>query len=165
MLQAIISRAQKSVDSLVSKYVARFVVAVPFLVAAGFGTAAASIKLTELYGSLHAYTMLAFAFAALGTFAAGFIALASPSPQPDAAEEAKAEPAAAMDAPSNGLPNAEIMLTALGALGPSAFATLLRMLARNLPLVAGILVLGYLLLSEAAERDRGQPAPTPTPAE
>ena len=155
MFQTIIARAQRSVDSLARKYVLRLVAAVPFVIAAGFGTAAAAIKLTELYGHLTAYSMLAIGFAILGLLALAAIGLVSQTPEEAAVEEvqATAEPMAA----TTELPTAKLALTALGALGPAGLTKILGLLTRNLPLVAGALVLAYLMLTEAAERDRAAP--------
>ena len=66
MFQEIANRAQRAIDTLVSKYVTRLAVAVPFVVALGFGTAAASVKLTEMYGSMLANALLAGVFATFG---------------------------------------------------------------------------------------------------
>lgn len=154
MFQEIIHRAQQSIDSLVNKYVSRLVVAVPFLVAAGFGTAAASNKLSEVYGSTGSHTIMAIAFAVLGSIAAAVIAAGPRSTYEAPIEREEPAPATAeAPGPQSGI-SADLALTALGALGPSTLTSILRNLARNLPLVIGVVIVGYLLFSEPTPRER-----------
>jgi hypothetical protein len=156
MFQSLINRAQRSIDTLVSRYVARAAVAVPFIVAMGFGTAAASVKLTQVYGNLTAYTILAAAFAGIGLIAAAGIAF-SGSGEPASSDEPEAEEAAQSDTESNlesAIDPATVM-SALTTVGPVALPHVLRLLARNLPLVLGLLVLAYLLFADAGKE---QPA-------
>ena len=147
MFQEIANRAQRAIDTLVSKYVTRLAVAVPFVVALGFGTAAASVKLTEMYGSMLANALLAGVFATFGLVTAAAIAVRQPSPELSAEPDAAVahEPASEQTGAAPLLPNADVILAAVGAIGPSALPLLLRLLVRNLPLVLGIIVLAYLL--------------------
>lgn len=165
MIQALVERIQGALDAVAAKFVTRFIVAIPFVLAAGFGTAAADTKLTEIYGPVTAHAILACVFAVIGLIAALIIAASSrasdigvgteaPEPTP---EEEKASAAA-------GVPNMELALAALGTLGPTALTSLLRSLVRNLPLTIGIAVLSYLLIEESIERDRSFGA-KPEPAE
>ncbi len=150
MFQEIANRAQRAVDTLVSKYVTRLAVAVPFVVALGFGTAAASVKLTEMYGSILANAVLAGVFATIGLVTTAAIAVSQPTPEP-VAEPLGAvahEPPPQQSGNEPLLANADAMLAAIGALGPTALPLLLRLLVRNLPLVVGVLVLAYLLFSD-----------------
>ncbi len=155
MFEGLVTRAQRSVDSLVSKYVTRLVVAVPFLVALGFGTAAASVKLTEDYGSTAAHAIMAASFAGLGLIAAVVIAFSGPTtPQASTAESESAAQAAASDAqPTASALTPELVLTALGAAGPAAISPLIRLVVRNLPVVLLALILGYILFSERKAGD------------
>lgn len=157
MFQSLVNRAQRSVDSLVSKYVARAAVAVPFIVAMGFGTAAASVKLTAEYGSMTAYTILAVAFSAIGLVAAVAIALSSSQPAATADAGAQQTAAAASEQASDARePSFPIdpatVLSMLATVGPALTPPLLRLLARNLPLVMGLAVLAYLLFADAGKR-------------
>lgn len=86
MFEGLVTRAQRSVETLVSKYVTRFAVAVPFIAALGFGTAAASGKLTELYGNTAAHAMMAASFAGFGLLAAIAIAMNGSRDLPASAE-------------------------------------------------------------------------------
>lgn len=149
MFQEIANRAQRAVDTLVSKYLTRLAVAVPFVVALGFGTAAASVKLTEMYGSILANAILAGVFATFGLVIAAVITVGQPELTMEPvgpAHEPVAPPQSGNEPPL--LANADAMLAALGAIGPTALPLLLRLLVRNLPLVLGVLVLAYLLFSD-----------------
>ena len=151
MLEGLVTRAQRSVDTLVSKYVTRLAVAVPFLVALGFGTAAASVKLTEEYGSTGAHAILACAFVGVGLAAALAIAMSGAAPvtvssanAASKADEAKTEVAG----DTAGSLTPELLLTALGAVGPATLMPLIRLLVKNLPVVLLAIILGYVLFSE-----------------
>ncbi len=163
MMQEIANRAQSVVETLVNKYVTRLAMAVPFVIALGFGTAAASVRLTEMYGSLSANTILAGAFAGFGLLATAAIAIrqagaetTNPGAQPHEKEAASyAGPEAGNEAL---LPNPDVVLAAIGAIGPTALPMLIRLILRNLPLLVGVLVLGYLLFSDAAKSERMTPS-------
>ena len=148
MLQAIVDRAQRSVDTLVSKYVTRAAVAVPFVIAIGFGTAAATVKLTEEFGSLTAYAILAAAFGAVGLAAAAAIAMSGPNPVASTEPVGEAK-AAVDDAGKKASIDPEMILAAIGAVGPAALPAIARLLVKNLPLVFGLVVIAYLLLSKS----------------
>jgi hypothetical protein len=150
MFEGLVTRAQRSVDTLVSKYVTRLIVAVPFLVAFGFGTAAASVKLTAEYGSTVAHAIMAATFAGLGLVAAITIALSGSRAAPASPEQAgstQQEAATGVEQKEGGL-TPELLLTVLGAVGPAAISPLFRLVVRNLPVVLLALLLGYVLFSE-----------------
>lgn len=156
MLEGLVTRAQRSVDTLISKYVTRLAVAVPFVVALGFGTAAASVKLTEQYGSTGAHAILAGAFAGLGLMAVLAIAMsgAATNAAPDSsAENSKSDASANATAESEGSLTPEFLLTVLGAVGPAALPPILRLVFRNLPVVLLAVILGYVLFSERKSSD------------
>lgn len=164
MFQSLVNRAQRSVDSLISKYVARVAVAVPFLIAMGFGTAAAAVKLTAEYGSMTAYTILAGAFSAIGLVAA--VAIAMLAPQPASSEATPEQAAAAQNSEAaevEGGPELPVdpamVLSMLATLGPALTPYLLRMLARNLPLLTGLAIVAYLLFADAGKSEATADAP------
>ena len=59
MFRGLINDAKSAAGAMIAKYLARASVAVPFLVALGFGTAALAVMLVERFGSAYAYLMLA----------------------------------------------------------------------------------------------------------
>ena len=72
MFDRIFRRAERKIDSVVSKYVRRAIVAVPLLIASLFATAAISVKVVEVYGPVNGYAMMAGGFAALAAVIALF---------------------------------------------------------------------------------------------
>lgn len=165
MLEGLVTRAQRSLDTLVSKYVTRLAVAVPFVIAVGFGTAAASVKLTELYGNMLAHAVLAGAFVTVGLLAAGLIAFSQSSTAVDGLGNASSATvglsvADAEATPVAGVTDADpaLLLTAFSAIAPAALPAFIRMLVRNLPLVLGVAVLAYLLFAEARKTEPGAAA-------
>ena len=155
MFDGLVTRAQRSVDTLVSKYVTRLAVAVPFFVALGFGTAAASVKLTELYGNTAAHTMMAVCFAGVGLIAALAIAMSGSSRAPELSADAggSAPKMESGDEAKQSTITPELLLTVLGAAGPAAISPLVRLVVRNLPVVLLALILGYVLFSERNKAD------------
>ena len=70
MFRGLINDAKSAAGSLVAKYLARASVAVPFIVAFGFATAAITVMLVERYGHVAAYWMVAGGFTLIGLVAA-----------------------------------------------------------------------------------------------
>jgi uncharacterized membrane protein YebE (DUF533 family) len=70
VFRTLINDAKSAAVSVVARYAVRASVAVPFLVAAGFGTAALTLMLVDRFGSLTAYAIMAGGFAAIGLVAA-----------------------------------------------------------------------------------------------
>ena len=159
MFEAIVNRAKRSVETLVSKYVARAAVAVPFVIALGFGTASAAVKLTEDYGNMTAYGILAGSFAAVGLAAAAVVAVSNRSTPAPVVLSTDTPPAMLQAEPGTNstLPETELLLAALGALGPAAIPGLARLLIKNLPLLIGLIVIGYLMF---ATTKTAEPAPS-----
>ena len=159
MLQGLFNRAQRSIDALVSTYVRRLAIAVPFVISIGFTTAIAVVWLSQEYGSLTAYTVLASVFAVIGVLT--MAAIAASTPHHALPSQAVTQEMPAVDAPQIAPAiDTELLLTTLGAVGPVALPALLRLIARNLPLLLGVLVLAYLLL---AETKNSETVADPTP--
>ena len=66
MFRGLISDAKSSTGSLIGKYLARASVAVPFVVALGFATAAITLMLVNRFGCIAAFWMVAGGFALIG---------------------------------------------------------------------------------------------------
>lgn len=157
MFQAIIGRAQHSIESAVSKYVMRVFVALPFLIGLGFGIAAASTVLIENYGYATAYLMLAGAFVVVGIVALAAIAATngqsagdSFAVPPDAATQASDEPINPMISP-------DMLVATLGIVGPKiipAIPLLLRFVVKNWALIVSIALVTYLLMAEQKKGDK-----------
>lgn len=152
MFESIINRAQHSVESTLTKYILKALVAVPFIIAFGFGTAAASAKLVQLYGDVTGHAILAAGFVAIGLVAAGAISAMS-----DNAIVA-AEPLAAVDANERSgispasLFDADFLVATLGVVGPKAIPAIpvfLRFVVRNWALVLSAILVTYLLFADS----------------
>src|SRR5690349_14836441 len=92
MFQGLFKRAESTIDSVVARFVARALVAIPLIVAAGFATAAATIKLVELYGSIVALSLMAAAFAVIGLVALAIVDISARPSGEAVAEEPPASP-------------------------------------------------------------------------
>ena len=75
MFQALMQKAQGAVDAVVGKVLTRAAVAIPIVIAAGFGIAALTVKLSQAYGPALSYTMMAGLFVAIS----GLTAVVSPA--------------------------------------------------------------------------------------
>lgn len=143
MFDRIFRRAERKIDSVVSKYVRRAIVAVPLLIAALFATAAISVMLVEKYGAVNGYAMMAGGFAAL----AAVVALFALTGQQTPVEEAEA--AAAKDAEQvkrddeAPLVPSELWSVIMAA-APIALPGVARTAARNLPMLVALAIIGYL---------------------
>lgn len=150
MFQGLFRRAERSIDQVVSKYVGRAMVAIPLLIAAGFATAAVTVKLVELYGSVVGYGIMAAAFAVIGliTMVVVDMRLASPA-QPDKVEEPEAAKQEEVgDEPS--LTESLDMIppelkSVLASAAPVALPGIARAVGRNLPLLLLLAIVGYVI--------------------
>ena len=66
MFRGLINDAKSAAGSLIARYLARASVAVPFIVAIGFGVAAITLLLVERFGAINAYLMVAGGFTVIG---------------------------------------------------------------------------------------------------
>lgn len=173
MFRSLIRDAKTAAGAVVSKYVIRASVAVPFVVAAGFGTAAVTLILVERFGAVAAYGLMAGGFVAIGLVSALLVTIKE---QEEKAEDKKAADADTAEVASDTATQAAIQLpmALVGTLltspfGPSAALSGAKLLVRNLPLVILLLVIGYLLWpgenQEPAEAEAQPSDPDPLPPE
>ncbi len=176
MLRALINDAKTAAGAVIGKYAIRASVAVPFLIAAGFGTAAITLLLTERFGALTAYAMMAGGFAAIGVIASLVVTVKE---QEEEVADTQAEETDTAEVTTGAAAQAAVQLpiALLGTLlttpmGPGVAAGGAKMLARNLPLV---LLLGLIALlfwptkatttDAAAQAQDDQPLAEGTPPE
>lgn len=144
MFDRIFRRAERKIDSVVSKYVRRAIVAVPLLIASLFATAAISVKVVEVYGPVNGYAMMAGGFAAL----AAIIALFALTGQATPVEQAEAEAAKDADQLKRDDERPLVppeLLSIIMAAAPVAIPGVARTAARNLPMLVVLAIIGYLL--------------------
>ena len=142
MLQGILQRAERKVDSVVAKYIGRATVAVPLVVAGGFATAALTVKLVELYGAVTAYALMAALFAVLSVVTAAVVSFESQS-APEAADQPASEESAKIAEDVENLLTPEVRAV-LASAAPVALPALVRSIFRNLPLVFLLGIAAYL---------------------
>ena len=87
MFKGLIDDAKSAAASFVGIYLARVSVAVPFLVALGFATAAIALELTERFGARNALWLLGGGFCVIGLLAAFAVTMKEQQQEIEAAEE------------------------------------------------------------------------------
>jgi hypothetical protein len=174
VFRAAINDAKAAVGDLIAKYAVRASVAVPFVLAFGFGTAALTLVLVERFGSIVAYALMAAGFAAVGLVAAALVAVKE---QEEESAQALAEEQDTADVATDAAAQAAVQLPLafLGTLfsspaGPGAAVSGARMIGRHLPLVVLLALIAILFWpteqsegTEAAD-EREQPPEEPATA-
>jgi hypothetical protein len=160
MFRGLINDAKSAASSLVLKYVARASVAIPFVIALGFGLAALTVWLVSQYGYVTGYLLMAGGLAAVGVIAALVVSFKEHE------EEVAEEAAEAADTSSVATDvAAQAPLALLGALftvpgGASSALKLAQVLGRNFPLVLLLVLFGALFWpSEEGEDTEMRPRP------
>lgn len=173
MFRGLINDAKSAAGSLIAKYLARVSVAVPFVVAVGFATAAITLMLVERFGAIVAYWMVGGGFAAIG-FAATLAVSVKEQEEVIAENQAEESDTSAVASDAAAQAAAQAPLALLGALfstpmGPRAAARAAKMVAQNVPLVV-LLALIVLLFwpnepaAEAAGLHESDPGGRPSGA-
>lgn len=154
LFQSVIRRAEAAIESVLDQALARALVALPLLVAAGFATAALSTYVNAQYGEQTGQLIMAGAFAGLGLVAMLYVSIVG-SGTPETGEAATATGASepAEGSPSDdsaavralGDAERELVTTMLVSAAPVAVPGIMRTLIRNLPLVLLILVVAFIL--------------------
>jgi hypothetical protein len=144
----LINQAKSAVSGLVLKYLARASVAVPFVIALGFGLAAITAMLVERFGHITAYWIVAGGLALIGVVAAVVVSVKE---HEEEVAEQEAEKSDTEEVVSEATAQAIVQtpLALLGALfaAPGGATTALRaarLLGRNLPLVLLLAIVGAL---------------------
>jgi hypothetical protein len=147
MLGSLFRRAQATVDNAIGNVVNRALVAIPFLIAAGFGTAALSMRLNREFGAETGSLILCGGFVVVGLFVALIVHSRTEKPTEAFAEEPDPAQQTSEEAADPGLANVdrELLMAALTTAAPIALPGLLRTLMRNLPIVAAIAAAGFIM--------------------
>jgi len=146
----------------VLRYVARASVAIPFIIAAGFGIAAISVMLVERFGYATGYFIMAGGLAAIGVIAA--IAVSVKEHEEEVAEEAAAQTDTQQivsDAASQAMMQAPLALLGTVFATPGGATSALKMaqvLGRNFPLVLLLVMIGALFWPTANSEETGAEA-------
>lgn len=154
MLQSLFRRAEATVDNAIASMLARALVAIPFLVAAGFGTAALAIYAYDNLGVAAGNLLLAALFSVVGLVCVAFVAMRARSPSLAGSETEDGEPKAgaeeAGEKPLLDSIDRDVMTAMLTAVGPVAVPLVLRSVVRNLPLIAAVAAAGFVLSRDGA---------------
>lgn len=172
MFRTLINDAKSAAGAVIGKYAIRVSVALPFLVAAGFGTAAATLVLVDRFGAITAYGIMASGFAAIGLLAALIVTVKE---QEEEVADTTAENADTANVATDAATQAavQVPLALLGTLlttplGPGIATGGAKALLRNLPLVVliGLIALLFWPSSETATEAEaaatGPDEPTPS---
>lgn len=169
MLQGLLKRAERSIDQVVAKYMGRAMVAVPLVVAGGFATAALTVKLVELYGSVIAYGAMAALFGVIGLLTMAIVNV-GPNPAAEAPSAAEAEAAASPEQPQGSAAEAADLLppelrALFASAAPMALPPVIRGIGKNLPLILFLALVGFIIsrFSEGLDSAGEQPG-TPSDA-
>jgi hypothetical protein len=165
MFQALIQKAEGAVGSAVNKVASRAAVAVPLVIAAGFGIAALTVTLTQVYGAALSYTIMAGLFVAVGGITALWMSRNAPEaePQPEEPATSLAEDVAEFATP---LFDRDTIVSLLATAGPIALPALLRLGARNLPLLVIAIIAALFYFGRSIAREgHSEEQPQPNPAE
>jgi hypothetical protein len=153
MFKGLINDAKTAAGALVAKYLARVSVAVPFIAALGFATAATTVMLVERFGHIAAYWMVAGGFVLVGLVATLVVSVKE---QEEEIAEKQAEARDTADVGTDAAAQAAVQLpiALLGAIfsspavgpavGSGAVAGGIRLLGRNIPLVILLALLAML---------------------
>lgn len=151
MLEGLVKDIKSAAASFVDQYLARASVAIPFIVAFGFATAALGLELTARFGAKNAFWMMAAGFSALGILAALFVTMRER--EAAAAEERQAGESSgladlgemASEAATQAAGRLPLGLLAPLLASPSASALATgRLLGRNMPLVLLLALIVFL---------------------
>jgi Na+-transporting methylmalonyl-CoA/oxaloacetate decarboxylase gamma subunit len=153
MFQGLFQRAETTIDGIVAKYIARALVAVPLLVACGFVTAAATVKLVELYGGVIGCAIMAAVFAVLTLLTMAVVSSGQTAESASAASaDASAEEPAQIGSEFEGLFTPELRAV-LGATAPMALPVVTRAVMRNLPVLIMLALIIYVFSRFAKSSD------------
>jgi hypothetical protein len=155
MFRGLINDAKSAAGSLIAKYLARASVAVSFIVALSFATAAITFMLVERFGAVMGSWIIAWGFTLIGLVAT--LVIAAKEQEEEVAEQ-KAEEAdtAELAVDTAAQAAAQLSLALLGAIlstpmGPGTVAGGAKLMARNLPLLVLLAVISLLFWPTEAE--------------
>lgn len=156
MFQSLFRRAEVAIEHTVGHVVTRVLIAVPFLIAAGFGTAALSLRLNRKFDVETSNLIMAGLFLLVG-FACAIIFALKPSPakRGGTAADAEAEPAQPEQASNSTFSDTdrELLIAALTSAAPIALPKVARMVMRNLPVLVAIGAAIFVMTRPAQQTD------------
>lgn len=142
-------QAQATVETSIGQAVDRAVLAVPFIVAGGFVTAAIAAYVIRVYGTELGSLIMALVFVLVGLVVMGAQSAkrphaASRNTATDAVEPAEADTSPPPDEPMSKT-DRELLFAVLTSGAPILAPQLFKMIARNLPLLAAIVAALFIM--------------------
>jgi ABC-type antimicrobial peptide transport system permease subunit len=141
MFQSLFKRAEVAIEQSVGQVITRVLIAVPFLIAAGFGTAALSLRLNRQFDAETSNLIMAGLFGLVGLACAMVFALKS-APEKNTGTASSAEAIPPQSEPESNMAfsdtDRELLIAALTSAAPIALPQVARMVMRNLPVLAAI---------------------------
>jgi hypothetical protein len=159
VFRGLISDAKAAAGAVIVKYVARASVAIPFLIAGGFATAALTVMLVDRYGPQTAYWLLAAGFTLIGAVAMLVVTVKEQEEEVAEAEAVASDTPEVAKEVAAQAPLALLSGLLASPMGPSSALGIARLLGRNLPLVLLLVVAGFLLWPAAPKPDEEADAP------
>lgn len=162
MFRGVINSAKNAASNLAVKYLARASVAVQFVLAAGFALAGLTVLLSQRFGSLTAYWVMAGGLCVAGILAAAFVTAKEHKEEAAEAAEIEAEKSdtssTVSDAAAEAISQAPIAL--LGGIftipgGPATVLSTARVIGRNWPMAVLLVLIGGLFWPTRSTADDG----------
>ncbi|MEZ5816419.1 MAG: hypothetical protein R3D44_04995 [Hyphomicrobiaceae bacterium] len=155
MLQTLFRRAEATVDNAVTAILVRVLVAIPFLVAAAFATAAGHTFAVEQLGPALGSLAVAGAFVILGLVVAAFSygGSGSSAASMQASSDAGAAHADGQEKQLLDPIDRDVARAVLAAVSPAILPIAFRVAAKNLPLVAVVAAAGYVMSRQPASKN------------
>ena len=141
MFASLFKRAEASVDNAVGDLGNRIVIAVPFLIALGFGAYSLSLTWTRFYGPEVGNLLVAAAFSVVGLIAAIVVKTRS---APKIVNEQEAETAKHTPEMGGSIFDNESLMTVIGTAAPVVLPGLLRTAMKNWALVMAVATGAYV---------------------
>jgi len=168
MFRGLINDAKSAAGSLLAKYLARASVAVPFVIALGFATAAITIMLVDRFGAITAYWIVAFGFTVVGLLAT-LIVTVKEQDEETIEKQVESQDTASVAADAAAQAAVQAPMALLGALlatpfGPNVLAGGAKMVARNIPLVVLLTLVAFLFWPSEPVADGDEPEVEVAPA-
>ena len=153
MFRTLINDAKSALGALIARYLARATVAVPFLAALGFATAATTLALVEKFGTIAAYWIVAGGFILIGLGATVAVAVKEHEAEIVGKEADVTDTAEIVTAAAAAQKPLELLDAILATrVGPSTIAGAANVVTRNVPLVVLLALIALLFWpSESAE--------------
>ncbi len=156
MFANLFKRAEASVDNAIGDFFNRVVIALPLIVAFGFGAASLSLFVNRTYGPEIGNLIVAAAFVALGGFIAIVVKLRNPGAP---LEEPEPSPGDEQAASASSMFDNEQLMGIVSSAAPILLPALLRTATKNWPLILAVAG-GLYVFSLSGDTDA---APPPTP--